>query len=409
MEAIAVNDSPDIGADRGSGFGPMALAGFASLGAGAIHAAAIGVHNEHTQAAQAFAVLAVVQIGWGALALVARRQRVALGGLVISMVAAAGWVMAKTSGIGVVDGLGEVEQVQWPDALAATLALLSVGILLRGLAAGLAGQPASPPNRVVLNGVGAAVVVVALVGMISAGTHSHAGAHGAADTAAGHDHDATSAGTPTTAHDHGPVAAIAPTEYDPAKPIDLSGIDGVTPEEQARAENLIAITLDRLPQFADYQVAEKAGFSSIGDGFTGHEHFINWEYLDDGRTLDPDHPESLVYEPQNDGTKKLVSAMFMLNKGSTLDDVPDLGGELTQWHIHDDLCFTDDPVSPRISGITSVGGTCRAPSVKFAPVPMIHVWITKHPCGPFASLEGVGAGQVKPGETRKCDDAHGGH
>ena len=31
---------------------------------------------------------------------------------------------------------------------------------------------------------------------------------------------------------------------------------------------------------------------------------------------------------------------------------------------------------------------------------MIHVWITQNPCGPFAALEGVGAGQVLPGQTR---------
>ncbi len=29
---------------------------------------------------------------------------------------------------------------------------------------------------------------------------------------------------------------------------------------------------------------------------------------------------------------------------------------------------------------------------------MIHVWITPHPCGPFAALEGVGAGQIAAGE-----------
>ncbi|MEO6628167.1 MAG: hypothetical protein ABIP03_06305 [Aquihabitans sp.] len=381
-----MNDQPETGNDRAPAFGPLALAGFASLGAGAIHAAAIGVHNEHQQAARAFAVLALLQIGWGALALVARRQRVSIVGLVISVAAAAGWVMAKTSGIGFVDGLGEVEKVQWPDALAAALAVLTIGILLRGLASALAGRPSSLPHRFALNRVGAAVVVVSLVGMTAVGTHNHASGHGT-NEAAGHVHGATAGatadGTATTAHDHGPSAVLAPTEYDPAKPIDLSGVAGVTPAEQDRAEKLIAITLDRLPQFADYNVAEKAGFSSIGDGFTGHEHFINWNYIDDDHTLDPDHPESLVYVPQNDGTKKLVSAMFMLDAGTTLDDVPDLGGPLTQWHIHDNLCFTDDPVSPRISGITSVGGTCRAPAVKFTPVPMIHVWITKHPCGPF--------------------------
>ena len=35
-------------------------------------------------------------------------------------------------------------------------------------------------------------------------------------------------------------------------------------------------------------------------------------WIDDDVWLDPDFPESLVYEPQPDGTKKLVSAMFMM-------------------------------------------------------------------------------------------------
>jgi hypothetical protein len=30
-----------------------------------------------------------------------------------------------------------------------------------------------------------------------------------------------------------------------------------------------------------------------------------------------------------------------------------------------------------------------------------------HRCGPFAALEGVGGGQIKAGEERLCDHAHG--
>ena len=91
--------------------------------------------------------------------------------------------------------------------------------------------------------------------------------------------------------------------YDPTKPIDLSGAPGVTPEQQAFAENLVAATLADLPQWADPEVAEAAGFHSIGDGATGHEHYIQWDWIDDDVALDPDHPESLVYEPQPDGSK----------------------------------------------------------------------------------------------------------
>jgi len=207
---------------------------------------------------------------------------------------------------------------------------------------------------------------------------------------------------------HGTEPAAEPKPYDPTQPIDLSGTPGVTPEQQAAAENLIAVTLVRLPQWSDYKVAEAAGFRSIGDGLTGHEHFINWDWINDDVVLDPDMPESLVYEPQPDGSKKLVSAMYMLPDDVALEDVPDIGGALMQWHIHDNLCFTNDAEAPKVAGLTNAQGECNAPLVKFRPAPMIHVWITPHRCGPFAALEGVGAGQIAAGEERLCDHDHGG-
>jgi len=234
----------------------------------------------------------------------------------------------------------------------------------------------------------------------------------------GHGAGQVAEGTVTRAdqcgHDHGSgggdeetAAAVSPVPYDPSLPIDLGGVDGVTPQQQAFAENLVAATVRDLPQWADPAVAEAAGFYSIGDAGTGHEHYVNWTWIDDDVWLDPDHPESLVYEPQPDGSKQLVSAMFMLPPSITLDDVPDWGGRLMQWHIHDDLCFNNDPVAPRVAALTSVGGSCQPPLVKMQPAAMIHVWITPHECGPFAALEGVGAGQVRPGEEHWCDHAHG--
>jgi hypothetical protein len=207
-------------------------------------------------------------------------------------------------------------------------------------------------------------------------------------------------------HGHGAAPAPEPKPYDPTKPIDLSGTPGVTLEQQAAAENLIAVTLVRLPQWSDHRVAERAGFQSIGDAGTGHEHFINWDWINDDVILDPDAPESLVYEPQPDGSKKLVSAMYMLPDTVALEDVPDIGGALMQWHVHDNLCFTTGD-TPKVAGLVDGKGDCRAGLQKFRPAPMIHVWITPHKCGPFAALEGVGAGQIVEGEERLCDHAHG--
>jgi hypothetical protein len=100
--------------------------------------------------------------------------------------------------------------------------------------------------------------------------------------------------------------------------------------------------------------------------------------------------------------------MFMLTPRDTLDTVPDVGGALTQWHIHDNLCFTNEPGQWKVRGLTNPDGTCTPPLVA-NPVraPMIHVWIVPQRCGPFAALEGVGGGQIKPGESRLCDHAHG--
>ncbi len=208
--------------------------------------------------------------------------------------------------------------------------------------------------------------------------------------------------------DHGHAAAAVPTKpYDPTQPIDLGGVDGVTPEQQAAAENLVALNVVRLPQWADYKVAEAAGYHSIGDGFTGYEHFIKWDLINDDVFLDPDQPESLVYQTDPDGSKRLVSAMYFLPDTVALTDAPDIGGALMQWHIHDNLCYTDDPVAPLVRGIVDAAGNCPAPFVKHRPAPMIHVWITSHKCGPFAALEGVGAGQIVEGEARLCDVAHG--
>ena len=390
----------------------VTVAALASIGAGAIHAVAAGAHSEHRTAVVAFALTAVFQIAWGALVLVRPSRAVALVGVAGNAAAVGGWVLAKTSGISFVTGLDVQEDPQFADTLAAALAVVAVVgalvVLLPELSARLSGRQ---PALVGLATV--AAIALTVPGMVAAGSHSHAGGHehggDHGGEAAGHEHDHGAASEESAAgHEHAghEAAAVAPTPYDPTKPIDLGGVEGVTPEQQAAAENLIAITLWRLPQWSDPKVAEAAGFHSIGDGLTGYEHLIQWDWINDDDILDPERPESLVYRVDRDGTRTLEAAMYMLPQGETLDTVPELGGKLTQWHIHDNLCFTPGE-APKVRGVTGVGQGCPPGLTKLDPVPMIHVWIVPHPCGPFAALEGVGAGQIKEGEERLCDHAHG--
>src|SRR5689334_14713784 len=111
-----------------------------------------------------------------------------------------------------------------------------------------------------------------------------------------------------------------PVPFDPTKPVDLAGTAGVTAAEQHRAEKLLRATIADLPKYDDPNVAEAAGYRSIGDALTGDEHYVNWSYVNDGRILDANRPESLVYE-MRDGKKTLAAAMYMLPFGSRFSDV----------------------------------------------------------------------------------------
>lgn len=383
----------------------LGASAFASLGAGAIHAVAIGAHADHRPAAVAFTICAAVQLAWGVWALMKPSKLVAWAGLAVNGGALVGFVWAKASGIAFISGLDVKEPIGSGDGLAAGLALAAVLFAAVALAAHSTSRAQWVPAVMPIAAIG--VVVLALVGMNAAGTHVHSASELATG---GHDHGSTAASGgmdhsngAMAGMDHSQPAVVPPHPYDPTKPIDLSGVDGVTPQQQAAAENLVSETIVRLPKWSDYHTAEAAGFYSIGDGLTGVEHYINDANLDDDTILDPDKPESLVYDTSKRGQKKLVAAMYMLKRGTPFSEVPDIGGKLMQWHIHNNLCFFPNG---KLGGLTDGNGNCRAGLIKPVDTPMIHVWIEPHQCGPFAALEGIGGGQLAPGETKQCDHVH---
>ncbi len=254
-------------------------------------------------------------------------------------------------------------------------------------------------------------VIVTGFGLVAA--LALAGCSGTASTATGGTGTTT---PPTTAsdghsHSHGgaddgyllrhPLRVTPDGLIDPAS-IDLSGIEGVTEEQQRQSTDLLVRTIRTLPRWSDYDQALADGFQSIGDQLTGEEHVIRWDWIDDDVMLDPNQPESLVYKyDRATGTRTLEAAMFLMPKQYTLDDQPAIASRLVQFHQHDNLCFTAPP-APRVAGLTNFEGGCNPPLVKFNPNIMVHVWIRPNVCGPFAALTGVGAGQIAEGEERSC-------
>lgn len=388
----------------------------ASLGAAAIHFAFAPAHMAENSVHGAFFLsIAWLQLALGVGLALRPSKRLFLGAMVVNAGVIAVWLVSRTIGIS-----GEVESVGLADGAAAALAAV---VVVGSFAHAIAGLPRRRLSQAA-SGATLGAAAVAVAAMVSAsmvpslgGGHEHAeGAahddHGIAAAAAAegaaHDHGSTDASgveasTAAVGQDHG--AAATPVPYDPTLPIDLGGTAGVSPEQQAAAENLISVTLVKLPQWTDPAVAEEAGFRSIGDGGTGVEHFVNQDFMDDDTMLDPDKPESLVYDTSGGG-RRLVAAMYMTKPGTPLDEVPEVGGALMQWHVHDNLCYNPEG---RVAGITNDDGECPQGLVKPEETPMIHVWIESHPCGPFAALEGIGGGRIPEGEDRLCDTDHGAH
>jgi hypothetical protein len=210
------------------------------------------------------------------------------------------------------------------------------------------------------------------------------------------------ASSPTTPAGAAPTTTTAKAPAHTVGSITLKPVPGVTNVELQRSEKLIETTIKDLKRFQTPAQAYALGYRSIGDRITGDEHYVNWSYANDGHILDPKRPESVVYEVRN-GKQQAVAAMYGMPFGSTFADVPDVGGPLTQWHVHADLCLTNNPEQRVVAGLTTLQGGCPPGTSKAGNTPMLHVWAIPNPCGPFAALEGVGAGQVPKGQTRNCD------
>lgn len=378
---------------------PLVLGAIASAGAGLVHAAAAGSHDGERTLAIMFALAAVAQLGWAAVAL-ARPGRVLAGvGVALNLGLVAVWFLTRTVGIAPVAVLATVEAPGFQDTVAAALVMAALALALWSLA-----TDALPEwlHRSSVATVAAVLVMAVTVPAVAAG-HDHGDeatdelvaitddepgeeapnlvAEGVAFVEPAADALPDPDSEPDAVehdHDDGPVISL----YDPR----------VTPEQREAARQLIDDTREGMERFPDIESVIAEGYISIGDGITGFEHFIQPLHAIDEHELNPDRIESIVARVNPDGSRDVVSAMYLMAPGNTMDDVPEIAGPLTIWHDHQDLCWE----GIQVVGTLGDDGSC--PRGEFRPTPpMLHVWLEPHPCGPFAGLEGHGGG---------CDHDH---
>lgn len=446
----------------------MRWAAYASIGAGLIHGAAIGLHADHPTLSRIFLAMAAVQVVWGVVAISLSTWSVIAIGSVLNAAAVGGWVLTRTTGISFISGLEIAENPTPADTLCAALAALSlmaivwayvrrdapesshIGVNAAYVCAAVTliaawsvtGNPHLHDEVALVDGglsIDANGVIVApssesTVELEGAVSSAASGADGVTTTVANTPGSiasnnsiaankkkkttSTTISPSTTIHGHVTTSDQAraaasgwPRAFNPAVPVNLSGIQGFTPEQGQRALALISNAQRNLPAFASYQTALAAGYVSIGDEGSGFEHLIKYSLLNDGRFLDTTAPESLVYKVSG-GTKTLVSAMFIASTGMASNDITltSYAGGLIQWHTHNNLCWRNVNGVPKVAGVIDAAGNCPAGStLQTNGAPMVHVWITPHACGPFAALEGQGAGVADEPDSVRVDKCNAGH
>jgi hypothetical protein len=278
--------------------------------------------------------------------------------------------------------------------------LAGVGIAL--VAVGLAGalatlvldargaRPRSTPARVGLAGAAVALALVAGgtgVWAAAAGGHPDhdqlAAAQG--NGHAGHD-PATAAGV-TAAGTDGGQAGSGAAEH--AHRANLPDVAAATDEQRARAGALWKASVARAERWRDPEAAVAAGFR-FRDGEAGPErrprflHVPNPAWRADGRVLDPDRPETLVYWNGPGGRLTLVGVMYTAARGAP---GPAVGGPITRWHDHESC---RDPVTRARLG-RPVDGTCPQGQVYRRSGEMLHVWFTGDLATAFARRAPVAA------------------
>jgi hypothetical protein len=153
------------------------------------------------------------------------------------------------------------------------------------------------------------------------------------------------------------------------------------------AKKLVTTTKGGLARFVDLRAALAAGYAPHRPGREAFKHYFNPTYVTDGRVLNPTRPEGLLYAYTNRGPV-VVAAIYLMNRAGEPPSA--VGGCLTHWHVHDNLC-SSDPANGMITGVRTRQGRCPPGQVAWAAPPMMHTWVIDIPGGPFAHQFSGGA------------------
>jgi hypothetical protein len=153
----------------------------------------------------------------------------------------------------------------------------------------------------------------------------------------------------------------------------------ITAAQLTAAMTLWQETTAGTARFADLAVAQAEGYTQITPWIGALAHFHNAAYAASSRVLDPTRPDELIYARLPDQSVKLVGAMFLAKPGQA---GPQVGGPLTIWHAHDNLCFSLR--TRMVAALADAKGSCPAGTILHPTPEMLHVWLVENPNGVFS-------------------------
>lgn len=166
------------------------------------------------------------------------------------------------------------------------------------------------------------------------------------------------------------LAWIGYTAFDPP------ALPAGTDDQQAAANQLWRSTEQATVKYRSLVAARADGYVAFNPVSQPLVHYVNLAYMQDGRLLDSQHVESLVYLNTLEGPR-LVAAMYSLEDPNAAP--PDIAGSLTPWHRHDDLCFTPE------GEVVGAAPACPPGSATYLTPWMLHVWLVPNRYGAFAA------------------------
>jgi hypothetical protein len=159
-----------------------------------------------------------------------------------------------------------------------------------------------------------------------------------------------------------------------------------TPEDSARAKEVVAQLRTGLEKYKDYHVALNEGYKIFLPNVPQPEyHFTNYYngFLE-AFSFDASRPTSLLYKKTSDGYE-LVGAMYTMPKRATEEQLnARVPLSVAMWHLHTNLCMPPrDPLGKAdmtkfgLKGSIATQEACDAAGGRFHPVIfgwMVHVY-----------------------------------